>query len=79
MEIVAQSSANLKIPHTSPPDFVINAPAFTNLCPRNRGRFVLGLVRQRRGLDPTDPLDVELLDAIDVETDRLSSLMRGVS
>ena len=76
MECITQADVNAN-PPLARPDSVINAPAFTNLCPRNRGRFLLGLVRQRRGLDPTDPLDAEFLDAVDVETDRLCHLTRG--
>ena len=68
----------LKIPNASPPDSLVNSPAFTRLCRRNRARFLFGLMRLRRGLDPAgNPLDAELADAIDVETDRLSHLMRG--
>lgn len=63
----------------SPPDSLVNSPAFTRLCRRNRARFLFGLLRLRRGLDPANPFDAELADAIDVETDRLSSLLRSGS
>lgn len=69
--------AHAQMNNTLPPDLVVNAPAFTQLCRRNRARFLFGLQRLRRGLDPANSVDVELADAIDVEVDRLSHLMRG--
>jgi hypothetical protein len=61
-----------------PPDSLVNSPAFTRLCRRNRARFLCGILRILRGLDLSDPLDMELADAVDVETDRLSSLLGAV-
>ena len=58
------------------PDYPINSRTFTRLCKRNRARFLFGLLRMRRGLDMGNRFDAELADAIDVETDRLSHLMR---
>lgn len=61
------------------PDDIVNGRSFVRLHPRNRGKFLLGLLRIRRGLDPTNHLDLELADVIDSECDRLSSLMAWVT
>jgi len=77
---VTENSTGFALPkqtYTAPPDSLVNSPAFTRLTRRNRARFLFGILRLRRGLDPSNPLDAELADAIDVETDRLSHLMRG--
>src|SRR5215218_9460144 len=75
-EILAYPSPPPEKPHWSPPDSLINSPAFTRLSRRNRARFLFGILRLRRGLDPSNPLDAELADAVDIECDRLSSLLR---
>jgi hypothetical protein len=47
------------------------------MCRRNRARFLFRVWRIRHGLDPSNPHDAELADAIDVEVDRLHHLIRG--
>ena len=78
---VTDSSTRSRQPHPtnqSPPDYILNGRLFSRLTRRNRARILFGLHRIRRGLDLGNAFDVELADAIDVETDRLSSLMRGI-
>jgi len=55
---------------------MIAGPAFTGLCRRNRGRILAHLMRLRHSLDPSNLFDAELGDALDVEIDRLSRLIK---
>jgi len=63
----------------SPPDRLVNSPTFRLLSRRDRGRFLGWLWRLRTSLDPTNPLDTALIDALDVEVDRLHHVLRGAS